>query len=82
MREVRAGNRLTGRIVEKGIWKCRKCGDELSAEAATAAPKRGRTLMVAIGAAAEAALLNRCLCLFWRIECRERAPCGRSPALS
>ena len=49
-------NRLSAASSKKGIWKCRKCGNELSAEAATAAPKRGRTLMIAIGAAAAAAL--------------------------
>src|SRR5258708_15086096 len=60
-------NRLSASS-KKGIWKCRKCGNELSAEAARAAPKRGRTLMVAIGAVAAAALLIAVYASFWRIE--------------
>jgi hypothetical protein len=61
-------NRLSAASSKKGIWKCRKCGNELSAEAARAAPKRGRTLMVAIGAVAAAALLIAVYASFWRIE--------------
>jgi predicted regulator of Ras-like GTPase activity (Roadblock/LC7/MglB family) len=61
-------NRLSAASSKKGTWKCRKCGNELSAEAATAAPKRGRTLMVAIGAAAAAALLVAVYASFWSIE--------------
>ena len=61
-------NRLSAASSKKGIWKCRKCGNELSAEAATASPKRGRTLMIAIGAAAAAALLIAVYASFWRIE--------------
>ncbi len=61
-------NRLSAASSKKGIWKCRKCGNELSAEAATAAPKRGRTLMIAIGAAAAAALLIAVYASFWSIE--------------
>ena len=61
-------NRLSAASSKKGIWKCRKCGNELSAEAATAAPKRGRTFMIAIGAVAAAALLIAAYASFWRIE--------------
>jgi len=61
-------NRLSAASSKKGIWKCRKCGSELSAEAVTAAPRRGRTLMIAIGAAAAAALLIAIYASFWRIE--------------
>ena len=61
-------NRLSAASSKKGIWKCRKCGNELSAGAARAAPKRGRTLMVAIGAVAAAALLIAVYASFWRIE--------------
>jgi predicted regulator of Ras-like GTPase activity (Roadblock/LC7/MglB family) len=61
-------NRLSAASSKKGIWKCRKCGNELSAEAATAASKRGRTLMIAIGAAAAAALLIAVYASFWSIE--------------
>src|SRR5712671_3220129 len=61
-------NRLSAASSKKGIWKCRKCGNELSAETATAAPKRGRTFMIAIGAVAAAALLIAVYASFWRIE--------------
>lgn len=61
-------NRLSASSSKKGIWKCRKCGNELSAEAATAAPRRGRTFMVAVGAAAAAALLIAVYASFWSIE--------------
>jgi hypothetical protein len=61
-------NRLSAASSKKGIWKCRKCGNELSAEAASAAPKRGRTLMIAIGAAAAATLLIAVYASFWSIE--------------
>ena len=61
-------NRLSAASAKKGIWKCRKCGNELSAEAATAAPKRGRTLIIAIGAAAAATLLIAVYASFWSIE--------------
>src|SRR5262245_56687205 len=60
-------NRLSAASSKKGIWTCRKCGGELSAEAAKAASKRGRT-MVAIGAAAAAALLIAVYASFWSIE--------------
>src|SRR5262245_16644891 len=61
-------NRLSAASSKKGIWKCRKCGDELSADAARAAPRRGRTLMIAIGAAAAATLLIAVYASFWRME--------------
>jgi hypothetical protein len=62
-------NRLSAASSKKeGTWKCRKCGNELSAESATAAPRRGRTLLVAIGAAAAAALLIAVYASFWSIE--------------
>ena len=61
-------NRLSAASSKKGVWKCRKCGNELSAEAATAAPKRGRTLIIAIGAAAAAALLIAVYASFWSME--------------
>jgi hypothetical protein len=61
-------NRLSSASSKKGVWNCRKCGNELSAEAATAAPKRGRTLIIAIGAVAAAALLIAVYASFWSIE--------------
>jgi len=61
-------NRLSAASSKKGVWTCRKCGNELSAEAATAAPRRGRKLMIAIGAAAAAALLIAVYASFWRME--------------
>jgi hypothetical protein len=61
-------NRLSAASSKKGVWKCRKCGNELSAEAATAAPKRGRTLIIAIGAAVAAALLIAVYASFWSME--------------
>jgi len=61
-------NRLSAASSKKGVWNCRKCGNELSVEAAAAAPKRGRTLIIAIGAAAAAALLIAVYASFWSIE--------------
>jgi hypothetical protein len=61
-------NRLSAASSKKGIWKCRKCGNELSAEAVTAASKRGRTVIIGIGAAAAVALLIAAYASFWSIE--------------
>src|SRR5882757_3672610 len=75
-------NRLSAASSKKGIWKCRKCGNELSAETATAAPKRGRTFMIAIGAVAAAALLIAVYASFWRIEVSRTRAFAAAAALS